>query len=84
MFLSYLCQVVTADCHACYRCYSYTRTALMPENMCPLKNKSITIKPIVMNLAVNLLTVGNQMKIAISEQFLSGIFNSDISFASKQ
>ena len=55
-----------AGCHACFLCFSYIKMGLMQENMCLLKNRSITTKPIIMNLSVNLQTVGNLVKTVIS------------------
>lgn len=55
-----------AECHACFLCCSYIKMGLMQENMYPLKNRSIITKLTITNRSVNLQTVGNQTKTAIS------------------
>ena len=54
-----------AACHACSLCFFFIKTAMMPENMSPLRNRSVTIKLIIMKLCGSLLKAGKKMKTAI-------------------
>ncbi len=56
----------TAECPACFRCCCYTKTALTPENMCPLRSRSIIIRHTIMRRCGNPLPGGTQTKIPIS------------------
>lgn len=47
-------------------CCFFIKTGSTQESMCPLRNSSITTKPIIMNLSVNPRSIGKQTKIATS------------------
>lgn len=48
------------------RCCSYTRMALMPENMCPLRSRSTTIRHIIMKPCGSPRQGGKRMRTPIS------------------
>lgn len=55
-----------AECPARCRCCCCTKTALTPESMYPLRNRSITIRHTIMRRCGNPLPGGTQTKIPIS------------------
>ena len=56
----------TVECRGCSLCCFFIKTGSTQESMCPLRNRSITTKPIIMNRSVNPRLVGKQTKTATS------------------